>query len=103
MLTRVRSDVAWPAILRPGTTAFRAHKTLADGVGKRSCAQTVSEGTHVGTATLRLFPGISIEGVKAFFDSPNIRGVVLETYGAAMRLAKQTFCESSRRRRIGAW
>ena len=35
----------------------------------------------VVTATLRLFPGITEDTIKAFF-TPLIRGVVLETFGA---------------------
>ncbi len=35
----------------------------------------------MGTATLRLFPGITAATVKAFFMPP-MRGVILETFGA---------------------
>jgi lysophospholipase len=58
-------DVAWVDVFRPKTISkFRAHKTLNRNV-----------------ATLRVFPGILTETVRAFLGAP-IQGVVLETYGS---------------------
>lgn len=34
------------------------------------------------SATLRVFPGISGSAVRAFLNAGDIRGVVLESYGA---------------------
>ncbi|GAA6007005.1 hypothetical protein JCM11491_001474 [Sporobolomyces phaffii] len=57
-------DVAWSQVLRPGPRPFHAHKALSSDV-----------------TTLRIFPGLSGSAVRAFLGS-DIRGVVLETYGA---------------------
>jgi lysophospholipase len=57
-------DVAWSQVLRPGPRPFRAHKSLSSDV-----------------TTLRIFPGLSGSAVRAFLGS-DVRGVVLETYGA---------------------
>ncbi|ORY74287.1 asparaginase-domain-containing protein [Leucosporidium creatinivorum] len=58
-------DVEWNEVLRPGLRAFRAHKTLSSKV-----------------ATLRIFPGISGSAIRAFLNADDVRGVVLESYGA---------------------
>ncbi|KAH7318704.1 asparaginase [Stachybotrys elegans] len=59
-------DVNWPLVLRPTTiAAFRVHETL--------------DTAHV--ACLRVFPGIKPEMVDAVLHLPDIRGLVLETFG----------------------
>ncbi|KAK4053465.1 hypothetical protein OIV83_001632 [Microbotryomycetes sp. JL201] len=58
-------DVRWTEVLRPGLRAFRAHKKLSSRV-----------------ATLRIFPGITGEHIRAFFKADDVRGVVLASYGA---------------------
>jgi lysophospholipase len=61
----INIDVSWQDVWKPRKIArFRAHKKLNPSV-----------------ASLRLFPGITYETVKAFL-SPLIKGVVLETYGS---------------------
>jgi lysophospholipase len=61
----INIDVSWEDVWRPRKIArFKAHKNLNPSV-----------------ATLRLFPGITEATVRAFF-SPQIAGVVLETYGS---------------------
>ncbi|SCV67846.1 BQ2448_5457 [Microbotryum intermedium] len=57
-------DVVWNEVLRPGLRPFRAHKSLSADV-----------------ATLRVFPGITGKAIRAFLG-PEIKGVVLESYGA---------------------
>ncbi|SCZ93091.1 BZ3500_MvSof-1268-A1-R1_Chr6-2g08455 [Microbotryum saponariae] len=57
-------DVVWNEVLRPGLRPFRAHKSLSANV-----------------ATLRIFPGITGKAIRAFLG-PEIKGVVLESYGA---------------------
>lgn len=57
--------MTWEKIFRPHRLAkFNSQKVLNPNV-----------------ATLRLFPGITLETVQAFF-SPSIAGVILETYGS---------------------
>ncbi|KEY66184.1 hypothetical protein S7711_07641 [Stachybotrys chartarum IBT 7711] len=59
-------DVDWPHILRPTTIAqFHIHEAL--------------DTAHV--ACLRVFPGIKPEMVDAVLRLPDIRGLVLETFG----------------------
>lgn len=58
-------SVDWNLVLRPrDLRKFRAHKTMEPRV-----------------ATLKLFPGIAIETIRAFLTG-SIRGIVLETFGA---------------------
>ncbi|KAL8278731.1 hypothetical protein RQP46_008800 [Phenoliferia psychrophenolica] len=61
----IEIEVAWQEVLRPGLRAFRAHKALSANV-----------------ATLRIFPGISGSSVRAFLSAGDVRGVVLQSYGA---------------------
>ncbi|KAH8827057.1 L-asparaginase [Flagelloscypha sp. PMI_526] len=57
--------VRWENVIRQtGLRKFKAHKELSP---------------HV--AVMRLFPGMDKDTIKAFFQ-PNLRGVVLETFGA---------------------
>ncbi|RDB21404.1 lysophospholipase [Hypsizygus marmoreus] len=66
-LVNVGTDIVvdWNDVLRPTRLRrFRAHKDMSHNV-----------------ATLRLFPGIAADTIRAFFKPP-IRGVVLETFGA---------------------
>ncbi|GAA5948769.1 hypothetical protein JCM21900_005290 [Sporobolomyces salmonicolor] len=58
-------DVTWAQVLRPGPRPFRAHKALSAQV-----------------TTLRIFPGITGGAVRAFLKADDVRGVVLESYGA---------------------
>ncbi|PNF24025.1 L-asparaginase [Cryptotermes secundus] len=61
----INIEVNAQAIFRPSTIEkFRVHPTLNPNVG-----------------LLRLFPNITIQAVRAFFQPP-IEGVVLQTYGA---------------------
>lgn len=43
---------------------------------------------------LKLFPGISPEMVKSVFDTPNLKGVVLETYGTGNAPNKKWFLDT---------
>jgi 60kDa lysophospholipase len=61
----ININVNWETVFRPRKIAkFNAHKILNPSV-----------------ASLRIFPGITSETVRAFF-SPSIAGVVLETFGS---------------------
>ena len=61
----INIDVHWETVFRPKKIAkFNAHKILNPSV-----------------ASLRIFPGITTDTVRAFF-SPSIAGVILETYGS---------------------
>lgn len=72
-------------MLRPGLRAFRAHKTLSSKVGELGLFPAYSESfTDLITlaATLRIFPGITGSAIRAFLNADDVRGVVLESYGA---------------------
>ncbi|BGP14338.1 hypothetical protein JCM10213v2_002285 [Rhodosporidiobolus nylandii] len=58
-------DVAWGQVLRPGPRPFRAHRAFSSDV-----------------ATLRIFPGVTSQAVRAFLRPGGVRGVVIESYGA---------------------
>ncbi|KAL7797499.1 asparaginase domain-containing protein [Trichoderma ceciliae] len=59
-------NVNWPLVLRPTTIAgFQVYKHL--------------DTTHV--ASLRVFPGIKPEMVDAVLHLPDLRGLILETFG----------------------
>lgn len=59
-------NVNWPLVLRPSTIAkFRITKCL--------------DTTHV--ACLRVFPGIKPEMIDAVLHMPDLRGLILETFG----------------------
>lgn len=59
-------SVNWPLVLRPTSIAeFRIHRNL--------------DTTHV--ACLRVFPGIKPEMVDAVLRLPDLRGLILETFG----------------------
>ncbi|KAK4058501.1 hypothetical protein OIO90_000663 [Microbotryomycetes sp. JL221] len=70
-------DVRWSEVLRPGLRAFRAHKKLSAQV-----------------ATLRIFPGITGEHIRAFFKAEDVRGVVLASYGAGNAPRKPELLEA---------
>lgn len=46
-----------------------------------------------GVAILKLFPGITKEVVRSFFNIPNLRGVVLETFGSGNASSQPWFLE----------
>uniref|UniRef100_A0A8W8I7Y9 asparaginase n=1 Tax=Magallana gigas TaxID=29159 RepID=A0A8W8I7Y9_MAGGI len=61
----IRINVDWAAVFRTTKTEkFRVHKNMCLNVG-----------------LLRIFPGITLQTVKAFLQPP-MQGVVLQTYGA---------------------
>ncbi|GAA98674.1 uncharacterized protein L969DRAFT_95101 [Mixia osmundae IAM 14324] len=62
----INFDVAWDLVTKPAADSkpFNAHTLFSSDV-----------------ATLRIFPGIKPQIVKAFL-APPVRGIVLETYGA---------------------
>ncbi|PRY05354.1 asparaginase [Pontibacter ummariensis] len=61
----VNIDYYWGAIGLHASLPFKAHYQLDDRV-----------------AILKLFPGITPQVVKSILETPDLRGVVLETYGA---------------------
>ena len=46
-----------------------------------------------GVAIQRIFPGITKEAVESVLDNPNIKGVVLETFGAGNAMTSPWFIE----------
>lgn len=49
-----------------------------------------------GVAILKMFPGITLELLNGFFSIPNLKGVVLETYGSGNAPTDEWFLESLR-------
>lgn len=56
-------------------------------------AEKLNVGKHLNTevAFLKVFPGISFEVVNAIFNIPDLKGVVLETYGAGNATTEEWF------------
>jgi len=48
---------------------------------------------NTNVAVLSLFPGISKQYIKHFFNTPNLQGVVLHTFGSGNALSKQWFID----------
>ncbi len=48
---------------------------------------------EVNIAILKLFPGITQAVVQSIFDTPNLKGVVLETYGSGNALTEKWFID----------
>ena len=44
-------------------------------------------------AILTLFPGVTQEYIRHFFNTPNLRGVVMQTFGSGNALSKQWFLD----------
>lgn len=44
-------------------------------------------------AILTLFPGVTQEYIRHFFNAPNLRGVVMQTFGSGNALSKQWFLD----------
>lgn len=76
----VRLDVHTDVIAALPTGAFRVHHALDERV-----------------AVLKLFPGIGRAVVGAVLDLPDLRGVVLETYGSGNAPTAAWFLEALRR------
>ncbi len=69
----------YPVLIKAGVTLEVNHAALAQMPTGPFRAHTVLD-TRV--AVLKLFPGISEAVVSALLDLPDLRGVVLETYGS---------------------
>ncbi len=48
---------------------------------------------NTNVAILTLFPGITHDFVRHFFNTPNLKGVVLQTFGSGNALSKQWFLD----------
>jgi len=59
---KVNNELLFPKL---GTKKFKVHKEIDDNV-----------------AVVKMFPGISENVLSAIFNIPNLKGIVLETYGA---------------------
>ncbi|MCT4582231.1 MAG: asparaginase [Flavobacteriales bacterium] len=59
----------------------------------REAALQIYRNFDTNVAILTLFPGISQEFVRHFFNTPNLRGVVLQTFGSGNALSKQWFLD----------
>jgi lysophospholipase len=98
------ADVAWGEVLRPGVRAFRAHKAMSDKVGesKYNGANSQNDPPQLLTtrfaliATLRIFPGISGSAVRAFLQADDVKGVVLESFGAGNAPRKEELLSAFR-------
>lgn len=52
---------------------------------------------NTNVAILTLFPGITQENIRHFFNTPNLKGVVIQTFGSGNALSKQWFLDELQR------
>ena len=71
----------YPALARAGVH-ITYNRQLIEPLSDTSCPLIVSDCFDPRVAILKLFPGITEDVVAAVLDIPNLRGVVLETFGA---------------------
>lgn len=71
----------YPALARAGVH-ITYNRPLIQPMGDTADPLRVFEQFDTRVAILKLFPGITEEVVAAVLDIPNLRGVVLETFGA---------------------
>jgi len=53
----------------------------------------VHKSLNTNVAIIKLFPGISLQVLKAIFSAPNLQGVILETYGAGNTTTSSWFID----------
>ena len=53
----------------------------------------VRKNLDTNIVVLKLFPGISLETIKYILDTPNLKGVILETYGAGNAPSNNQFIQ----------
>lgn len=73
----VHLNVNTDALLRPGRKSFKVHKNLVREV-----------------LLLKMHPGIPEHMVKAMLEIPDVKGVLLETYGSGNTTTKPWFIEA---------
>ena len=71
----------YPALARAGVH-ITYHRQLIQPIGNTARPLHVFERFDTRVAILKLFPGITEDVVTAILNIPNLRGVVLETFGA---------------------
>lgn len=71
----------YPALARAGVH-ITYNRSLIQPIGNTARPLHVFEHFDTRVAILKLFPGITEEVVAAVLDIPNLRGVVLETFGS---------------------
>ena len=71
----------YPALARAGVH-ITYNRQLIEPLGNKARPLHIFEHFDTHVAILKLFPGITEEVVAAVLDIPNLRGVVLETFGA---------------------
>lgn len=62
-------------------------------LGHRDQPLQVYRNFNTNVAVLTLFPGITQEFVRHFFNAPNLQGVVIQTFGSGNALSKQWFLD----------
>lgn len=72
----IKIDYNYSKILKPTTKALKVYRSFNQNV-----------------AILTLFPGITQNFVRHFFNTPNLKGVVLHTFGSGNALSRQWFLD----------
>ena len=82
----------YPALARAGVH-ITYNRQLIQPIGNTARPLHVFERFDTRVAILKLFPGITEEVVAAVLDIPNLRGVVLETFGSGNAPTAQWLCD----------
>jgi len=85
----------YPALARVGVHVYWAHHHINYSVGAKRLKPSFAMCTDV--VFLKLFPGITQATVEGVLNLPNIKGVVLETYGAGNAMTYDWFLQALRR------
>lgn len=85
------TSLNYPELIESGVHLKIRHKYLLKTENKKTLS--VHKGLCTDVALLKLFPGISKNLVQTVFSTPNLRGVILETYGAGNTFTSKWFIE----------
>jgi len=67
-------DINYPYLFRPKKTPFKVHKSLDFNI-----------------AVIKLYPEINTSVIQRIFETPNLKAVIIETYGSGNAMTTQVF------------
>ena len=85
-------SVNWPPLAEAGVT-IRYNRSAIRYPGSWSQPLTVHDRLDTRVAILKIHPGITPEMVRIFLCAPEIRAVIIETYGSGNALTKPWFTD----------
>lgn len=85
------ASLNYPELIESGVHLKIKHKYLYRAESKKPL--NVHKDLCTDVALIKLFPGISKNLVQTVFSTPNLKGVILETYGAGNTFTSKWFIE----------